>query len=144
MLVCLSQQSYQAASNKVTVAPSYFLERCLVEGRAKKGCVHHVAGPAIGLEIRCCWKSAPGHPFPQRLAANCNTEADMPVGPPCFGAGGGDHLMIQDRFGMGKGCLSQSGLPCQARAQLQLPRAGPLPARPPLPSALSPDPGNPQ
>lgn len=40
--------------------------------------------PWICLEIRPCWKPAPGRPFPKRLRANHITKAGMPTGLPHF------------------------------------------------------------
>lgn len=41
--------------------------------------------PQICLEIRLCWKPAPGCPLAKRLRANCITKAGMPTGLPHFG-----------------------------------------------------------
>lgn len=43
--------------------------------------------PWICLEIRPCWKPAPGHPFPKRLRANHITKAGVPTGLPHFRGG---------------------------------------------------------
>lgn len=106
------------------------------------------SGPQLGLAIRP-WDVSPRSPCPTRLAANCNTEAGAPAGPPRFG--GEDHL--RPKIGLGRAkvtCLRMFPFPgakgsfctaatCLRKGPASWGRPRPEPARgPPKPHRRAP------